>query len=151
MLSGNTLYHHVGLVVEMRLCCCLVLLSTDGQVSRQEGRASSPAYVLNWQCIHATFASPSPMWTYIFPGDLGFDHTQTGTVPSLPLTGLGGRIQWRVAYPGLCVAVLLSPCDHAVYSYYCRYIVWLTAVMIILWSWRIFLKRDMCGMWHKSL
>ena len=41
----------------------------------------NPTHVLNWLRIHTTFASPSPMWTCIFPSDLENDHTQTGTIP----------------------------------------------------------------------
>ena len=131
--TGDSLYHHMGLVVEVRLSCCLVLLSTDRKAGRQDGRASTtqPMYSTDYAlmrhlghnrlCEHACSLL---IWEWSRA-----DRHIPGS-PS-PLTGL--RL-WqdpvRGGWLGIVYGcVLLSPCDHArllvvlwiYYLIYCSY------------------------------
>ena len=123
----------MGLVVEVRLSCCLVFLSTDRKAGRQDGRASTtqPMYSTDYAlmrhlghhclCEHACSLL---IWEWSRA-----DRHSPGS-PS-PLTGL--RL-WQdpvtVGWPGIVHGcVLLSPCDHARllvvlsihYLIYCNY------------------------------
>ena len=123
----------MGLVVEVRLSCCLVLLSTDRKAGRQDGRASTtqPMYSTDYAlmkhlghhrlCEHACSLL---IWEWARA-----DRHSPGS-PS-PLTGL--RL-WQDpvtgGWPGVVHGcVLLSPCDHArllvvlsiYYLIYCNY------------------------------
>ena len=143
------------LVVEVRLSCYLVLLSADRKARRQYGRASTtqPIYSTDYALMRhlshhrlCECACSLLIWEWSRT-----DRYSPGS-PS-PLTGLQ---LWQDpvtgGWPGVVYGcVLLSPCDHArllgALSIYYLF----TAIMIVLWSWWIFLKHDMGGMCHKSL
>ena len=153
----------MGLVVEVRLSCCLVLLSTDGKARRQDDRASTiqPMYSTDYALMrhlghHRLYEHACSVfiqeWSHADRHSPGSPSALTGLrLWQDPVTG-----GWPGAVYG---CLLLSPCEHArllvvlliYHSIYCHYDC-APVMMNILKTWygRGKCRKRLYHLWLKS-